>query len=51
MEENEDDKVVSMIINYFSTRVNIANGYREIPRQSSFAKSIQRMPNFFINKE
>lgn len=54
MEENEDDKVVSMIVNYFSTRVNIANGYRERRLskllESSFAKSIQRMPNFFIKK-
>lgn len=29
MEENEDDKVVSMIINYFSARVNIAKDRRE----------------------
>lgn len=29
MEENEDDKVVSMIINYFNARVNIAKDYRE----------------------
>lgn len=29
MEENEDDKVVSMIINYFSARVNIAKECRE----------------------
>jgi len=26
MEENEDDKIVSTIINYFSARVNIAKG-------------------------
>jgi hypothetical protein len=34
MEENEDDKVVNMIINYFSARVNIVER-REQPQSSS----------------
>lgn len=34
MEENEDDKVVSMIINYFSTRVNIAKSGSRISRKN-----------------
>lgn len=52
MEENEDDKVVSMIVNYFSARVNIANDYGEKSRlrQSPFVKSIQKMPNFLLIK-
>jgi len=32
MEENEDDKVVNMIINYFSARVNIVEGPRAANR-------------------
>lgn len=47
MEENEDDKVVSMIVNYFSARVNIADGYREKPRLlQTFAKSVRRVNSF-----
>lgn len=56
MEENEDDKVVSMIVNYFSARVNIADGYREKPRLlQTFAKSVQKThtesAKFFINNK
>lgn len=51
MEENEDDKVVSMIVNYFSARVNIADDYQWKTETSakSFAKSIQRVLNSLNN--
>lgn len=48
MEENEDDKVVSMIVNYFSTRVNIADSYHEKPRLFQTSAKSERT-KFFIN--
>lgn len=53
MEENEDDKIVSTIINYFSARVNIAKGSKflqkyvwKIPVSVNFNdKSLSRNSN------
>jgi len=39
MEENEDDKIVNMIINYFSARVNIV----EQPTEFSFGSELYRV--------
>lgn len=47
MEENEDDKVVSMIINYFNARVNIAKDYREnLIETFTRQKSVWKFLNF-----
>jgi len=47
MEENEDDKVVSMIVNYFSARVNIAPIAKKPRLLQTFAKFVSESAEFF----
>lgn len=47
MEENEDDKVVSTIVNYFSTRVNIAGNIARSRFRSSSQEHIADEWYFF----